>query len=340
MNTITFEQFNEELSRLVARFEKGFQAFTAPDYSEARLRQDFLDSFFRALGWDLENKLGLVQSRREVEIESRTDVAGRAKRADYLFRVENRDRFVCEAKKPREVLGERYAFQAKRYAWNKSLPLAVLTDFEDLIIYIVGGKPRPDSPDDGLWKSWNFRQYPLCARELWDLLSRERVAAGSIEALLDSLPRAKPAKGKARQQWLIHPERTKALDQDFLEYLDEERRSLASDLLANNPREAMLVDGQINEAAQRILDRLLFLRICEDRDIDTGCRLAKIVETWRRAYGHEDQRRLKQAHLFREEAGTYQGRAPRESLWWAVVSHLRALDRRPPGNMPFFNGNL
>ena len=31
---------------------------------------------------------------------------------------------------------------------------------------------------------------------------------------------------------------------------------------------------------------------------------------------------------------------PRESLWRAVVSHLRALDRRPPSHVPFFNGNL
>ncbi|HOW96739.1 MAG TPA: TaqI-like C-terminal specificity domain-containing protein [Kiritimatiellia bacterium] len=335
-----FESFQDELNRLVAAFEQGFQAFTAPDYSEARVREDFLNPLFRALGWDLANRRGLVQSQREVEIESRTDVAGRAKRADYLFRADGRERFVCEAKKPRETLGERYAFQAKRYAWNKGLPLAILTDFEDLKVYIVGGRPRPDRPDDGLWKTWNFRQFSLCAREIWDLLSRERVAAGSIEALLDSLPKARPVKGKARQPWLIRPERTKALDQDFLEYLDEQRLSLARDILANNTREDMLAEGRLNEAVQHILDRLLFLRICEDRDIDTGLRLAKIVETWRRAYGHEDRRRPKQGHFFREASAAYRAAPPAESLWAAVVGHLQALDRRPPGNMPHFNGNL
>ncbi len=338
--TTSFEQFQIELGRLVVTFEKGFKDLIAPDYPEARLREDFLNPFFRALGWDMENKGGLVQSQREVEIESRTDVAGRTKRADYLFRVDNRERFVCEAKKPREVLGDRYAFQTKRYAWNKGLPLAILSDFEEIKIYIVGGKPHIDRAEEGLWKTWTFHQYPLVAREIWELLARERIVAGSIAELLDSLPKAKPVKGKARQQWLIRPERTKALDQDFLEYLDEHRRSLASDLFVNNEREDLLADGRLNEAAQRILDRLLFLRICEDRDVDTGRRLADIVETWRRAYGHEDQRKLKQGRLLREEEAEYKGAAPRESLWWAVVSHLRALDRRPPGNMPFFNGNL
>ena len=109
----SLESFARELNRLVAKFEKEFAAVTDPGYSEARLRQDYLDPLIRALGWDLENHAGLVQQQREVEIESRTDVAGRAKRADYLFRTDTRDRFICEAKKPRVVLGPRDAFQPR-----------------------------------------------------------------------------------------------------------------------------------------------------------------------------------------------------------------------------------
>ena len=114
---------------------------------------------------------------REVEIESATPIGGGRKRADYLFRTDKRDRFVCEAKKPAEELSSRYAFQAKRYAWNKGVPLAVLTDFEELKIFVVGGKPYLDEPKVGEWKSWHFRQYPLITRELWDLLARDRIDA-------------------------------------------------------------------------------------------------------------------------------------------------------------------
>ena len=104
---------------------------------------------------------GLIQTKREVEIESRTEIGGRQKRADYLFRTEGHDRFVCEAKKPAEELHAGYAFQAKRYAWNKGLPLAILTDFEEFKIYIVGGRPYMDEPLAGLWKTWHFRELPL-----------------------------------------------------------------------------------------------------------------------------------------------------------------------------------
>ena len=121
----SFEAFEQELVRLAGIFERGLAEFKGSGYAEAQLRDDFLNPFFRALGWDLENRAGLIQRKREVEIESRTEINGRKNRADYLFRADGRDRFICEAKKPAEVLHSEFAFKAKRYAWNKSLPLAI-----------------------------------------------------------------------------------------------------------------------------------------------------------------------------------------------------------------------
>src|SRR6266705_2509979 len=284
----SFESFQTELNRLVESFGKRLAELKQPGYAEAQLRDDFLNPFFRALGWDMENRAGLIQKEREVEIESATQIGGGRKRADYLFRTDKRERFVCEAKKPAEELHARYAFQAKRYAWNKGVPVAVLTDFEELKIFIVGGKPYIDEPHVGEWKSWHFRQYPLIARELWDLLARDKIAAGSIDQALDALPKKAPAKGKARQQWLSKPDRTRALDTDFLEFLDETRRDLASDIYKNNDHDQLLGGNQLTEACQRVIDRILFLRICEDRDIDTGERLQSIVEKWRKHTGNDD----------------------------------------------------
>lgn len=343
---MTFESFEPELNRLVAAFTRQFDELTSPGYAEAQLRDDFLNPFFRALGWDLENKAGHIQSEREVEIESRTDIAGKAKRADYLFRTDGNARFICEAKKPREVLGPKYAFQAKRYAWNKTLPLAVLSDFEEIKIYVVGGKPHADRPDEGLWKRWHFKEFPAVAREIWDLLSRPGVAAGSIDALLDSLPKRAPTgRGKAKQLYLIKPDRTRSLDNEFLGFLDEARRSLGSDLVKHNPDADIRDVARLTEAVQHILDRLLFLRICEDRDIDTGTRLDSIVQTWRRSYHRDDTIRYGQTSMFDgDEAGKSAAPStsdlPRESLWYAIVRHFRALDRRPASHVPFFNGQL
>jgi len=342
----TFESFEKELNRLVESFGKRLTELKKPGYAEAQLRDDFLNPMFRALGWDMENRAGLIQREREVEIESATQIGGGRKRADYLFRADKRDRFVCEAKKPAEELHASYAFQAKRYAWNKGVPVAVLTDFEELKIYIVGGKPHIDEPEVGEWKSYRFQQYPLIARELWDLLARDKIAAGSIDAALDALPKKATGTGKARQQWLIKPDRNRALDNDFLEFLDETRRDLASDIYKNNDHDELLEGNKLTEACQRVIDRILFLRICEDRDIDTGRTLQAIVETWRKNTGNDETgRRAHQQPMELHDAppanyGSDGIRAPKESLWRAVIRHFRALDRRPPTTVPFFNGNL
>lgn len=123
----TFDTFLQELRRLVESFDRRLAGLKQPGYTEAQLRDDFLNPFFRALGWDLENRAGLIQKHREVEIESRTGGG----RADYLFRLERQPRFVCEAKKPAEELPG-HAMQSKRYAWTIGVRLALLSDFEEL----------------------------------------------------------------------------------------------------------------------------------------------------------------------------------------------------------------
>jgi len=341
----SFESFEKELSRLAGIFERSLAEFKSSGYVEAQLRDDFLNPFFRSLGWDLENSAGLIQSKREVEIESRTEIGGRQKRADYLFRTEGHDRFVCEAKKPADELHSGSAFQAKRYAWNKNLPLAILTNFEEFKIYIVGGRPYLDEPLAGLWKTWHFRELPLLAQEIWNLLARDKTASGSIDRLIETLPKTPVGKGKARQQWLLKPDPSRALDVEFLNFLDQARRELGFDLIRNNDRADLLEGNKLNEAVQHIMDRILFLRICEARDIDTGVLLESIVQTWERNYQKEDAVRAHQRPLeLHEEPPSgfgYAGlRAPKDSLWRAIVRHFRALDRRPPSHVPFFNGNL
>ena len=99
-NDATFESFEKELNRLVETFGHRLAELKSTDYNEAKLRDDFLNPFFRALGWDMENRAGFIQKEREVEIESATRIGGGRKRADYLFRTDKHDRFICEAKKP------------------------------------------------------------------------------------------------------------------------------------------------------------------------------------------------------------------------------------------------
>jgi type I restriction-modification system DNA methylase subunit len=273
----TFEFFQEELTRLTTAFHKGLPSYREEGYDESALRNDFLTPFWRALGWDVENKEGLAQSLREVQIESRVHIEGRKKRADYLFRTGGLERFVCEAKKPREELSKKDAYQAQRYAFNLRLMIATLSNFEALQVFIVGGKPEQISPWERC-KQWHYTEYVKSAQEIWELFSRSNVASGSLEKYISSLPK-RPLKGKARQGWLIAPERIRTVDAEFLAYVEEQRELLARDLLKENKKHKW-TSIDLNESIQRILDRILFVRISEDRDIDTGRPLELILSDW------------------------------------------------------------
>src|SRR5260370_16680876 len=82
--------------------------------------------------------------------------------------------------------------QEKRYAWTIGVRLAVLSDFEELKIYIVTGNPNKGKPDDGLWRSYSFREYITKAGEVWNLLARQNVAGSSTQRAVQTLPGGLP----------------------------------------------------------------------------------------------------------------------------------------------------
>lgn len=275
-NVMKPENFLQELQRLVEAFGRNKSYFTSAVYDESSLRNDFLTPFWRALGWDVENREGLTQQLREVQVESSVDVLGRKKRADYLFRTSGIRRFVCEAKKPSADL-KRHGYQAQRYAFNLGLLVATLGNFELLQVFVVGGKPDKDSP----WlpyRTWHFTEYISNYLELWNLFSRDAVSNGSLDKWISSLPK-KELPGRARQGWLIPLERIRTVDTEFLDFVEQQRETLAKQIVKFNPK-IKWETGGLSECIQRILDRILFVRICEDRNIDTGKTLNAIVDDW------------------------------------------------------------
>jgi hypothetical protein len=134
------------------------------------------------------------------------------------------ERFVCEAKKPHEEL-KKCAYQAQRYAFNLRLRISTLSNFDCLQVFVGGGKPDPSSPW-AVCKQWHYTEYIDKAKEIWDLFARENVASGSLEKYIESLPK-KEIPGKARQGWLIPPERVRTVDDDFLAFIEDKREELA-----------------------------------------------------------------------------------------------------------------
>jgi hypothetical protein len=254
--------FKTAIEKLIRRFESDRIHYLSKGYSEAQVRVDFITPFFKALGWDVENEEGLPHHSREVVVEATEDTRGRP---DYSFRVASQTKFFVEAKAPCEELDTaRHIIQAKSYAWNtKQVFFVVLTDFEEFRFYDASIQPDERRPDEGLLLKLKHTDYLAKAERLWEF-SRERVAAGSLEALL---PRDR------RTQRLRIP-----VDEAFLDEMTGWREELAKNVYKNNPA---LTAKQLNEVVQRLLDRIVFIRIAEDRRVIEKYQLREVVEGWK-----------------------------------------------------------
>jgi hypothetical protein len=51
------------VKRLVDRFDRDRKVFLSGDYKEEQLRLEFLNPFFTALGWDMDNTLDTIRAR-------------------------------------------------------------------------------------------------------------------------------------------------------------------------------------------------------------------------------------------------------------------------------------
>jgi Eco57I restriction-modification methylase/restriction endonuclease TaqI-like protein len=240
-----------------ARFDEG-------DYNETALRKNYLDDLWAALGWDLSNRANFPQSLREVALENRVRVQGRQKRADYTFRVNGLPRLVCKAKRPDHALAPADHFQAQRYAYNLRVHVAVLSNFRETLVFAVGGEPSAKRPFPPVLR-FTVEELADRATDFEALFSRSAVAGGALETFLQDLPK-RPA--GERGGWIARVARTRTADRQFLDWLDHQRLVLARGIA----EAAGEVEGEINAVASHILNRLLLLRICEDRQISVGQR--------------------------------------------------------------------
>jgi len=172
---------------LVRNFRAHIRAYKSKDTKEAEIRQQFIDPFWRALGWDVGDTKGVGPAESEVIIQKNVetvDAGGlRSRRPDYLFRLGGFARFILEAKKPAiNIDDDRDAiFQAKQYAWNSTIPFAVLTNFEQFRLYDTTLKPIFNDPRRGLVKEFalDYDKY----ESQWDTIlatfGREAVEASA-----------------------------------------------------------------------------------------------------------------------------------------------------------------
>jgi type I restriction-modification system DNA methylase subunit len=248
----------QEIQKLIDKFERITSEGKYKKYNEENTKKDFILPLFRILGWKVEDS-------DEVKAEEKVS----KKRVDYAFRLHGVPKFYLECKPFRENISDpKYAKQAIEYAWNKSVTWAVLCNFEGMRVFNAEWKWNDKQPTRNQFLDLRYNEYNVSCFKYLTWLSREKFEQGILDKQATIL-------GKKTKKLPI----SKQLLADFTDY----RSILSKDILRNNPKEDLSQD-ELDEIVQRILDRIIFIRTCEDKEIESD-KLESLV----RIYGDKEK---------------------------------------------------
>lgn len=251
----------ETIKELTQRYFKFQDTYKSTKYNEAQIRIELINPFFKALGWNLDNT-GLDPDKREVIVETSVEVYDElsdkqkaTKHPDYGFYYRSTQaKFYVEAKHPLVNLSTKPepSFQLRRYAYSDRLPVSILTDFEEFVVYDCTVQPLfNDKNVRGFQlKYLTYLDYVKEFDYLWEYFSYEAIEQKRFDEFVKKDTKRRGASN---------------LDSDFVQSLDQWRELLARNIFQNNPS---INTEDLNFAVQNILDRIIFLRVCEDRDIE------------------------------------------------------------------------
>lgn len=240
---------------LVQKYHANRTAYLKADYNETQLRTDFLDPFFEMLGWDIKNNQGKPTNEREVLVEEalREDANSNTKKPDYTFRLFSERKFFLEAKKPHVKIDSdtEPAKQVRRYGFTAKLKISVLSNFEHLAIYDCSRKvDKNDSATKARIKLYHYTEYEKAFEEIQKQLSHEVVYTGEFDEIWKEI----------ESQLKLS-----SVDDLFLKQINEWRLILGKEI---HSHQNQLDEAQLNDIVQSYINSIIFLRVCEDRNIE------------------------------------------------------------------------
>ena len=252
-----------EVQRLIENFDTHIDNYRSGKYNETQVRVDYVDPLFSCMGWDINNKANFAESYRDVLHEYSLTTKDGTKAPDYCFCIGGVRKFFLETKKPSVHIKDDVApaFQVRRYGWSASLPLSILTDFEEFAVYDCRIRPsQNDRASVARLMYFTYKDYLDKWDELSGLFSKTAIQQGAFDKYVSS---DKKKKG------------TSEIDKAFLADMEKWRELLAKSIALRNPK---LSQRDMNHYVQATIDRIVFLRICEDRNIEDYGRLQALLK--------------------------------------------------------------
>ncbi len=230
------ERAKQAIKKLVEDFRGNYSSYKklAESDVETKLVEEL---FITILGWDKKDFFKQENVRRG-------DKRGRA---DYTFYIGDKIVFYLEVKKVGISLDKEADRQVISYALSRKVPLAISTNFEQMNIFCV----EQENALKNVFRTFKTPEdYGNNFSDLW-FLSKESFEKGLL---------LKKAEEEGRLKRRI------SIDKQLLDDLMRIRSLIASDIEKKYPTKYTI--NEKDDIIQRILDRLIFIRRCEDTGIN------------------------------------------------------------------------
>lgn len=243
-----------ELTTLVERFRDNLSYYkdTKNAYNEHSCRIEYIDPFLEMLGWDVSNSKGIAPQYREVIAEN---YSSKTDRPDYSLTLRGVTKFFVEAKKPAVDISKisEPAIQTRKYGWNAGHKVAILTNFEYFVIYDTTTVPADDDHCSvARYRIYNYTEYVEKFEEIYAFVSRNAVFSGEFDNYFG-------------ERFPDGNNKTQQVDAYFLAQINQWRVELSNELYAKGERYSSL--DVLNDVVQEFINQIVFLRICEDKNL-------------------------------------------------------------------------
>ncbi len=255
----------DRLQQLIAKYRKSMAYYhdSKNAYNETECRDEYISPLLECFGWDVQNNQGKLPQYKEVVVER---FSNNSERPDYTLTLNGVSKMFVEAKKPSVdiTIELEPAMQTRRYGWNANHTLAILTNFENLLIYDATNQPKDgETASTSLFRKYYFEQYVEKYEEIAELISKDSVYSGQYDGLVNIYFQS----GK---------QYTAKIDETFLKQINRWRLEIGS-YLYNNKDEYKDI-AILNDTVQDFINQIIFLRICEDRKLPLYMKLYETVK--------------------------------------------------------------
>lgn len=215
----------------------------------------WINQLLSIFDWDVRDTREILQEKT-LSIESKMKlkkINSTHNRPDYTLINGTNIKSFMDAKDTSVniFIDKQTAFQVRSYGWSAGVPCSFVTNFEQLVIFDTTFLPNPNQEANYGAVLLSLPDYLEKFDILFDHFYKENVRMNKLENIYETSAKIG----------------NDSLDNHFNSILSDFRLELAMNLLENN-KEVIRTESELNYYSQLILDRIIFIRVCESRGIE------------------------------------------------------------------------